>query len=272
MQLRNPDAPEIFRFLRSPVLAGRGIASNSKKVGGWGRERMGVVWQTAKAAAVGAARKSHRSPLLRWLVSLGGLGLFAVGIADSSVIPLPLPGSTDLLLLLLTSQRRTTVPMAVWMAFCAIAGSLVGGYLTWGAGHKGGEMALERYVPERFRKRIAGLVEKHGVWSVALATILPPPVPLTPFLLAAGALGMARGRFMLSFGTARVVRYSLLAWLGIAYGRHFVHLWEKELNGWSTPILWTYAGLVVLGVAYGIWKTHRRGQTPRVGAPAEETV
>ena len=222
---------------------------------------MSVVWQSAKAA-------SHRSPLLRWLVSLGGLGLFAVAIADSSVIPLPLPGSTDLLLLLLTSHRRTTVPMAVWLAFCAFAGSLLGGYLTWSAGCKGGEVALERYMSKRFLGRIRGLVEKHGVWSVAFSTILPPPVPLTPFLLAAGALGMERGRFMISYGVARAVRYGLLAWLGMTYGRWFVRLWEKDLKGWSTPILWIYAALVVAGAAYGLWKFRRRRSAQLAASPA----
>ena len=235
---------------------------------------MSVVWRSAKAVA-GAARQaaSQRSPLLRWLVSLGGLGLFAVAIADSSVIPLPLPGSTDLLLLLLASHRRTTVVMAVWLVFCAFAGSLLGGYLTWSAGRKGGEVALERYVPKRFLGRISGMVKKHGVWSVAVATLLPPPVPLTPFLLAAGALGMERGRFLISYGTARAVRYGLLAWLGMTYGRLFVRLWEKELKGWSTAILWTYAGLVVAGVVFGLWKMRRRSQMETMPAsPAEDAA
>jgi membrane protein YqaA with SNARE-associated domain len=221
---------------------------------------MSAVWQSTKAAA-GAARQSalHPSPLLRWLVSLGGLGLFAVAIADSSVIPLPLPGSTDLLLLLLAAQRRTTIPMAIWLAFCALAGSLLGGYLTWSAGHKGGKVAMDRYIPKRFRGKIGAIVEKHGIWSVAVATILPPPVPLTPFLLAAGALGMERNRFMISYGVARAVRYGLLAWLGMTYGRWFVRWWEKELKGWTAPILWTYGGLVVAGIVYGLWK-YRQGR------------
>lgn len=235
---------------------------------------MSVVWQSAKAAT-GAARQagSHRAPLLRWLVSLGGLGLFAVAIADSSVIPLPLPGSTDLLLLLLAAQRRTTVPMAIWLAFCALAGSLLGGYLTWSAGHKGGEVAMDRYIPKRFRKKIGAIVEKHGIWSVAVATILPPPVPLTPFLLAAGALGMERNRFMVSYGVARAVRYGLLAWLGMTYGRWFVRLWEKELKGWTAPILWTYGGLVVAGIVYGVWKYRQGRQTrPLAASPAKDAA
>jgi membrane protein YqaA with SNARE-associated domain len=204
-------------------------------------------------------------------MSLGGLGLFAVSIVDSSVIPLPLPGSTDLLLLLLTAHRGTTVVSAAWLVFCAFAGSLVGGYLTWSAGRKGGEVTLERYVPRRILGRIKGWVERYGASSVAMAAILPPPIPLTPFLLAAGALKVPRGRYMLFYGTARAVRYALLGWLGITYGRHIVTVWQRELAGWSTVIMWTYGGLVVLGIGYGVWK-YRRGQTPRgnSGTPAQE--
>jgi len=246
-----------------------------------GESRMSLFWQAAKSAAGGAARHgnsghsgaSHASPLLRWLVNLGGVGLFGVAIVDSSVIPLPLPGSADLLLLLLTSHRRTTIPMAVWLVCCALAGSLVGGYLTWSAGRKGGQTALARYVPPRILGTIERLVQKHGVWSVALSTLLPPPVPLTPFLLAAGALGMGRARFLVSYGVARAVRYSLLGWLGLTYGRRIVRLWTKELNGWSTPILWIYAGLVAVGIGYGVWKMMRgRRSTPPATEPVEEVA
>ena len=241
-----------------------------------GRERMNLWLQSASKAVKVATRhaaSSRRSPLLRWLVSLGGLGLFAVGIIDSSVIPLPLPGSTDLLLLLLAAHRRTTVIMAVWLAFCAFAGSMIGGYLTWSAGRKGGEVTLARYVPERFLGRITQWVQRHGVWSVGLSALLPPPVPLTPFLLAAGALGMPRGQYLSSYGTARAIRYGLLAWLGITYGRHIVGLWRHELDGWSTAILWSYAGVVVLGVAYGLWKMKRgKGKPSEREASVEEVA
>jgi membrane protein YqaA with SNARE-associated domain len=233
------------------------------------------ILQTAKKAAnraarAGSARNGH---LLRWLMSLGGLGLFAVAIVDSSVIPLPLPGSTDLLLLLLTAHRGTTVITAIWLAFCSFAGSLVGGYLTWSAGRKGGEVALERYVPARILGHVKGWVEKYGAWSVALSAILPPPIPLTPFLLAAGALKIPRWRFMLFYGAARMVRYGLLAWLGVTYGRHIVRVWQHELDGWSATILWVYGGLVAAGIAYGIWKyKHRRAQSSGPSAAAQETA
>jgi membrane protein YqaA with SNARE-associated domain len=215
-----------------------------------------------------AARKSAKSShLLRWLISLGGVGLIGVAIIDSSVIPLPLPGSTDLLLLLLTAHRGATVASAISLDLCAFAGSMVGGYLTWGVGRKGGKTALERYVPRQLLGRVTGWVERHGAWTIGLAAILPPPIPLTPFLLAAGALGVPRGRYLTFYGVARFIRYSLLAWLGVTYGRHIVRVWQREESGWSTTILWIYGGLVALGIIYGIWK-YRKGRAVPQAHPA----
>jgi membrane protein YqaA with SNARE-associated domain len=223
------------------------------------------------AQRVHHAGSQHQSHLLRWLMSLGGLGIFAVAIVDSSVIPLPLPGSTDLLLLLLAAHRGTTVVSAIWLAACAFLGSMVGGYLTWSAGRKGGEVTLERYVPRRLLGRVTGWVEHHGPWSMGVAAILPPPVPLTPFLLAAGALKVPRTPFLIAYGAGRLTRYGLLAWLGITYGRHFVRLWQNALAGWTSTILWVYASLVAAGILYGIWK-FRRGSANRSSSkqPASE--
>src|ERR1700683_51488 len=90
---------------------------------------------------------AHHSLLPHWLTQLGGLGLFAVAIFDSSPIPLPIPGSTDLLLLLLVSHHGNPFLLAA----CAIAGSAIGGYITWSTGKKGGEALVERSVPARHR-------------------------------------------------------------------------------------------------------------------------
>ena len=217
-----------------------------------------ILWlQATKKAAGGIGGRTvsaHGSHLLRWLASLGGLGIFGVSIVDSSVIPLPIPGSTDLLLLLLAAHRGSTPITAVWLASCAIAGAILGGYLSWSAGRKGGEVTLEKYVPQRYLARITGWVQKHGAWSIAVAALLPPPVPLTPFLLAAGALNVPRNRFLIFFGIARTIRYSLLAWLGVTFGHRIVRTWTKSLNQWSATILWAYAALVALGIAFGLWK------------------
>jgi membrane protein YqaA with SNARE-associated domain len=97
----------------------------------------------AQQSAKLLASPPYSSLAPHWLIHLGVLGLFFVAVVDSSVIPLPLPGSTDLLLLLLVAHSGYS-----WLlAPCAIAGSILGGYTTWHIGRRGGEAALRRYVP-----------------------------------------------------------------------------------------------------------------------------
>lgn len=193
----------------------------------------------------------HGHPLIpHWLTHLGALGLFSVAVIDSSVLPLPLPGSTDLLLLWLVANRGSP-----WFyALVAIAGSIVGGYTTWHVGRRGGESALQRYVSAKHLGRIVVWVEHNPVLSVFLPAILPPPVPLLPFALAAGALGVTRRRFLLVYGAARSLRYSLIAWLGAVYGRNIVRMWSGTLQKWSIPILCVFGAMMVGGVCLGIWK------------------
>lgn len=196
----------------------------------------------------------NSSGVLGWLMHLGGVGLFALAVVDSSMVPIPLPGSTDLVLLLLTAFRSTSLKSPFVFGACAFAGSLIGGYLAWAAGKKGGEAALEKLGKGRFVKRVQGWVTRNGILSVWLAAVQPPPIPLMPFTLAAGALGLSLPRFMVAYSTGRAARYGLIAWLGYKYGRRVVVWWEKDLKGWTTPILSVYIALLVLASAYGFWK------------------
>jgi membrane protein YqaA with SNARE-associated domain len=185
-----------------------------------------------------------------WLTHLGILGLFSVAVIDSSVIPLPLPGSTDLLLLWLVAHGGDP-----WLlAPCAFAGSVVGGYTTWQIGRRGGEAALRHYVPARLLRRVVVWVERHRILAIFVPAMLPPPIPLLPFVLASGALGVSRPRFLAVFSVARALRYSLVAWLAAAYGRHVVHLWSDTLQKWSTPLLCVFVGLMAASLCFGIWK------------------
>jgi membrane protein DedA with SNARE-associated domain len=140
------------------------------------------------------------------------------------------------------------------LAPCAIAGSILGGYTTWVIGRKGGEAALRHYVPARLLGQVVVWVEHHPILAVFLPAMLPPPIPLLPFALASGALGVSRGRFLAVFGMARSLRYSFLAWLGVIYGRGIVRLWSGSLEKWSTPLLWVFVSLLIIGLCFGIWK------------------
>src|ERR1700691_2818963 len=107
---------------------------------------------------------ARRASMPHWLTDLGVFGLFIVAVIDSSVIPLPIPGSTDLLLLWMVAHGG--VP---WLlAPIAIVGSLLGGYTTWRLGKSGGEQSLRHYVPAPLLSRIVAWVHKHPMLSVFL--------------------------------------------------------------------------------------------------------
>jgi membrane protein YqaA with SNARE-associated domain len=211
----------------------------------------------------------HRLPIPHWLIHFGLVGVFVVSAIDASIIPLPLPGSTDLLVLLLATQHS-----ALWLlVIVAVGGSMIGGYLTWSAGKKGGEAMLQRFVPQRFLNPLCGWVKRRGAISVCMAAILPPPIPLLPFLLAAGALGVQRKQFLWSFAVARTVRYSLVVWLGATYGRHVLGLWSRYLAGWSDVIVWTFIGLLLAAILFGIWKyKHDQRAGSKAGSPLPARV
>lgn len=82
-----------------------------------------------------------------WIAHLGAPGLFAVSFV-STVVPLAIPGSTDLFLLWLISRGFNPGLMTT----CALVGSLLGALTTWRLGKKGGERAIERYVLPRLER------------------------------------------------------------------------------------------------------------------------
>lgn len=227
-------------------------------------QQLATSHQTARQA-VKSTNRAHSAHGLHWLMGFGTMGLFVVSTIDSSIIPLPLPGSTDLLLILLVAHRANPILAAI----AAIAGSILGGYFTWSAGAKGGEPALHRYLPKRFAKRLSGWVEKNGTLAVTVSALLPPPFPLMPFLLAAGALGVSRKKFFVSFSMARAFRYSLVAWLAAVYGRVVVRAFRHYLAGWSTVIMWIYLGLMVAAILYGLWKFRRQRRQSAAPQAAE---
>ncbi|RRA48841.1 hypothetical protein D1Y84_11645 [Acidipila sp. EB88] len=211
-----------------------------------------LLLKTAPAAAVHHGKGGH---MPRWLIHLGMPGLFVVSLLDAAIIPLPLPGSTDVLLLLLCAQHGSHPAL---LAAIAIVASVIGGYTTWAAGHKGGESMLAHFAPKRMVEPVTRWMKGHGFATIAVSGVLPPPVPLMPLLLGAGALGASRRHFLLAFSLARAARYGLIAWVGATYGRRVLRTWNQYLAEWSEPILWTFFGLLVAAICFGFWQYRRQ--------------
>lgn len=216
-------------------------------------------------ALLGTAKgHAHGGHIPHWLIHLGLPGLFVVSALDAAIIPLPLPGSADILLLLLSAQHGSHPVLLGFM--CTIA-SVAGGYTTWSAGRKGGEAMLHHFIPKRMLEPINRWVRGHGAGAIAASAIAPPPVPLMPLLLGAGAFGATRNQYLLAFTLSRGVRYGLVAWVGATYGRHVLKLWNQYLADWSAPILWTFFAVLLAAIAFGVWQYRRQMRSFRSGTP-----
>ena len=186
---------------------------------------------------------------MRWLIHLGGPGLILLGIADNSLIPLP--GSTDVVTILLAAHRREP-----WFYYTimATAGAILGGYLTYRMARKGGKATLEKRFSQRKVKKVYAIFERWGFAAVAIPAILPPPFPITPMLLAAGAMQYPTKKFLTALAVGRGIRFTILGYLGYHYGRTIVKLFA--LYYW--PVLIALVAFSVAGGLYGLFEYKRR--------------
>jgi membrane protein YqaA with SNARE-associated domain len=207
----------------------------------------------AAAAQVVTAPRRHPNKFLAFLFHFGLFGLFLVSIVDSSFVPLPLPGITDIMIIVFAAQHANIFLLVL----LATAGSAIGGYLSHKVGHSGGMAFIEKRVPPRIFNRIRDWMENHAILSVALPAILPPPMPLSPFVLAAGALNMSRNKFLITFTISRCVRHIIAAWLGIHYGRHIIRLWNLFSAKWATPFLIVLWVAIIGSCSYAFWQLYK---------------
>jgi membrane protein YqaA with SNARE-associated domain len=162
-----------------------------------------------------AAQQHTKGHAVRhWFITLGGPGLILLGLLDSSVIPIP--GSMDAMTIVLAAHQKTW-----WMYYAVMAtiGSVVGAYITYRIARKQGDKAMHARLSARNAKMVTETFEKYGFGAIAVPALLPPPMPMVPFVIAAGALQYSTKKFIAAMSLGRIIRYCILAYLGATYGR-----------------------------------------------------
>ena len=162
--------------------------------------------------------------LRHWLVHLGGVGLIPLGLLDSSLVPLP--GSMDIATVFLAARDTH---LWLYYALMATAGSVAGGFVTYRLARKGGKEALEHKSSRGYMRKVCQIFEKWGFAAVAVPALLPPPMPVTPFVVAAGAMQYSLKKFLAALTLARLVRYIILASLAAHYGHQIISLISRNL-------------------------------------------
>jgi membrane protein YqaA with SNARE-associated domain len=183
-----------------------------------------------------------RALALAW----GAPGLFVVAFLDSSF--LPLPGITDLLLIVLVTRHKSLAPLYI---VATTVGSIAGCLMMHFIGRKGGEaLVRRRFAGPRVERAMASL-QRHGVMAVLIPCLLPPPAPFKIFLLLAGAVGISAARFAAAIAIGRGIRYVTLGFLAVRYGSRATTYVAEH----GTQVSLALAGALGAGFAgYLLWK------------------
>jgi membrane protein YqaA with SNARE-associated domain len=187
----------------------------------------------------------------RTLHRLGGFGQVLLGIADNSVVPLT--GSTDVLTIWLAARHPERWP---YYAFMATIGAVAGGYITYSLARKGGKEALESKLSKKRAAKVCQRFERWGFGAVAIPAVLPPPFPIVPFLLAAGALQYSRKKFLGALMLGRAARYTIIAGLGALYGNSITAFFSQYYKAALAILI----GLSLVGAAGAVWQYLRHRQ------------
>src|ERR1041385_4518470 len=199
-----------------------------------------------------------------WLIRLGGPGMVLIGIADNSFVPLT--GSMDVATIWLAASHRDHWPL---YAFLATFGAVLGGYITYLLGKKGGKQAIEQKLKPEKAAKLFRKFDSVGFRTIVVTSILPPPFPLVPVLLAAGALQYPRKQFVGALSLGRGIRYLIVAGMGALYGDQIVGFFSRYYK----IALAVLIGLAIVGGIITLIEYRRsKAQQPRAAAPARRAA
>ena len=169
-----------------------------------------------------------------------------------------LPFGVDALVIYLSARSG----MFFWIyPVLATAGSVTGAAVTYWIGKKGGEIGLERFVPQRRLDRLRCRLQKQGAVAMAFAALLPPPFPLTPFVLTCGALEVDRRIFFGTFALMRLIRFGSEAALARIYGRGVLRMIESEA---FQAVIIAFIVIAVIGTLVSAVMLWRNTRQPRL--------
>ncbi len=186
------------------------------------------------------------------LFHLGGFGLLALGVLDSSFLFTPF--GNDVLVIAMTARKHILMPYYVAMA---TAGSMIGCLILNLVCQKGGEQSLEKRVSRRRLDYVKTRFKKNAVWTLTLASLMPPPFPFTLFVMVASALNYPRTRLLTTIGLARLIRFSVEGLLAICFGKGILRLAHSTKLEYAALVL----GIVsVAGSGFSIYTWTRQSK------------
>jgi len=151
------------------------------------------------------------------LKPLGAWGVFGIAFVDAAFMGIPM----DPVVAGYVWADRPHFWMYILMA---ATGSALGSLPLYVIGYKGGELLLAKRINKQRLEKMRDRFEKQEFFALMIPSMLPPPTPFKLFVLSAGVFEMHVTAFLGAIFLGRVLRFSILSALVLAFGPHVVNI------------------------------------------------
>jgi membrane protein YqaA with SNARE-associated domain len=199
--------------------------------------------------------------LLAVLKPLGVWGIGGLAIIDSAAIPVPI----DAILIEYVANDHKRFLL---YCFMAALGSAIGSLLPYYLGRAGGELFLLKRINRQRYEQLRDRFEKQEFLGIMIPAMMPPPMPVKLFEIAAGVFEMKPAWFFSAMFVGKFLRFLIWAIITITYGPKILHTMVRTMHEHLGYVLGAAGILVVMLMVYVVRKVfdRRRGTT----LPVEE--
>ena len=173
------------------------------------------------------------------LLKLGALGVGALALIDSALIPIPV--SMDGILIGFVANNHKAFLL---YSFVAALASAIGSLVPFYVGRAGGELFLLKRINRQRYERIRDRFERQEFFAIFVPAMLPPPTPLKLFEFAAGVFEMKPLPFAFAIFSGKLVQFLVCSLLTIWFGPTLLH----SLRGMAREHMSVLIGLALLGL------------------------
>jgi membrane protein YqaA with SNARE-associated domain len=205
--------------------------------------------------------------LFAFLAPLGIWGVFFLSIVDSTSIPMP----ADPLIIHYAVEHPHTFYI---YCFMAALGSAIGSLVPYYLGRAGGELVLLKRINRARFEQMRDRFEKQEFLAIMIPAIMPPPMPVKLFELAAGVFEMRVLTYFLAVLTGKFLRFLIWGLLVVFFGQTILHTVGHAIRQHAGIAISGALFLVLLLVIYVVRRIFdkRKGTTLPIEDPETQTT
>ncbi len=177
------------------------------------------------------------------LKPFGAWGVCGLALFDSAAIPLPI----DAMVIdyIIHDHARF-----ILYCFMAALGAALGSLIPFFIGRAGGELLLLKRINRERYEKLRDRFERQEFLAIMIPAMMPPPMPVKLFEIAAGVFEMKTLWFFLAILSGKFLRFTIEAIIIILYGPKILNTISSGLHD-HLNYVFAFAGLLVVLIA--IW-------------------